>query len=334
VTEFLDACYAAILKQETSIENTITSVNNRAADVLKDKRLIVLAGCGDSYAVADYGKWAFLKVGLNALQISPPEISQIQLSEDCAVIGISASGRSLATIDTLRKAREAKATTIVLTDNAKGTASEFADYVWTTRAGVDSYNISPSSITTTAMAYLLKLAVEFQSMPQSRIHNDINELKHIGKEMLSWAESMGKRIAEVPIRGKPLFMISEGANFAAAQIGMMKFNEYGVFQSTAALTEDYQHHHVLTANQDDGAVLITKSPSKEEDMKYLRALNDTLKMKAFHLFTPEELNLESPLGQAIANSIALQLAAYHNVLKYDPGKKHWREPNVDAFKIY
>ncbi len=334
MTEFLDACYAAILKQETSIENTIAAADDRAVEVLKDKRLIVLTGCGDSYAVADYGKWAFLKVGLNAVQVSPPELSQIQLGEDCAVIGISASGRSLATIDAMKRAKSADAMTIVLTDSTEGAASELADYIWTTRAGVDSYNISPSSITTTAMAYLLKRAGGLQAMPRTRIHNDINRLKRIGKNMLGWAESVGKKIAEVPMRGKPLFMISEGANYAAAQIGMMKFNEYGVFQSTAALTEDFQHHHVLTANQDDGAVLITQSPQKEEDMKYFRALNDTLRMRAFHLFTPQELNLESVLGQAIANSIALQMAAYYNVLKYDSEKKHWKQPNVDAFKIY
>ena len=57
-------------------------------------------------------------------------------------------------------------------------------------------------------------------------------------------------------------------------------------------------------------------------------------MRGFHLFTPESLGLESPLGQTIANSIALQMAAYYNVMEYDPGKEFWKRPNVDAFKIY
>jgi len=334
LTEFLDACYAAIRKQETSIEKTIIAADDRAVDIFNDKRLIVLTGCGDSYAVAEYGRWAFLRVGLNAIAVSPTEIPQIQLDDRCAVIGISASGRSLATIDALKNVKSTEATTIVLTDNEEGNASEFADFVWTTRADVDSYNISPSSITTTAMAYLLKLAVGHQAIPHSGIHNDLNQLKQIGKKLVSWAEDTGKRIAEVPKVGKPLFMISEGANYAAAQVGMMKFNEYGVFQSAAALTEDFQHHNVLTANEGDGAVLITQSPTGERDKRYMRALIDTLRMRAFHLYTPNDLQLESPLGQAIANSIALQMAAYYNILKYDSGKEHWREPNVDAFKIY
>ena len=102
MTEFLDACYDAIKKQETSISETIASVDEKDVDILKDKRLIVLTGCGDSYAVGEYGKWAFLKVGLNAISLSPTEMSKIQLDKNCAVIGVTASGRSLATIEALK----------------------------------------------------------------------------------------------------------------------------------------------------------------------------------------------------------------------------------------
>jgi glucosamine 6-phosphate synthetase-like amidotransferase/phosphosugar isomerase protein len=334
MTEFLDACYEAIKKQETSISETIAAVDNRDADILRDKRLIVLTGCGDSYAVAEYGKWAFLKVGLNAISISPTEMFNLHLDEDCVVIGVTASGRSLATIDSLKVAKSEEATTIVLTDNENGNASALADHVWVTRSGVESHNISPSSITTTAMAYLLKLSVTHQEMPQSRMHNDLEKLKGNGKQLLDWAEKVGKESSKVGIPGKPLYMISDGPNYVAAQIGMMKFNEYGVIQSNAALWEDFQHHYVLTINPGDSAFLVTDSPLDEKDKKYFQAMTATLKMKAFHLFTPETLELESPLGQSIANSIALQMAAYYNVMEHHPEKEFWRKPNVDAFKIY
>lgn len=334
MTEFLDACYAAIRKQETSIANTLAAVNSQNIEILQGKRLIILTGCGDSFAVADYGKWAFLMVGLNAITLSPSELSQVRLDKDYVVIGVSASGRSLATIEALKIAQKAKTTTIVLTDNKDGNASGYVDYVWTTKSGVASYNISPSSITTTAMAYLLRLAAEHQASFQTGMNSDIEVLKSSGKRILEWAEKTGKQIAEIPVVGAPLFMVSEGANYAAAQIGMMKFNEYGILQSMAAQREDFRHHYVLTINRDDGAVLVTDSPSKEEDRRYLDALVDTLKMRGYHLFTPEEIGLQSSLGQAISNSIALQMAAYYNVLKHDSHKEGWRKPNVDAFKIY
>lgn len=334
MTEFLDACYEAIKKQEASISETIASVDDKGADILEDRRLIVLTGCGDSYAAGEYGKWAFLRVGLNAISLSPTEMSRIQLKENDVVIGVTASGRSLATIEALETAKSANATIIVLTDNESGNASALADYLWVTHSGVRTHNISPSSVTTTAMAYLLKLAVKHQKSSKSPMYNDLQRLKDNGKQLLEWAETVGKESSKVGISGKPLYMISHGPNYVAALIGMMKFNEYGVIQSNAALWEDFQHHYVLTMNPGDTAFLVTDSPIGMKEERYFQALTDTLKMKAFHLHTPESLGLASPLGQVIANSIALQMAAYYNVMKYDPGKEFWRKPNVDAFKIY
>jgi fructoselysine-6-P-deglycase FrlB-like protein len=334
MTEFLDACYDSIKKQETSISETIASVDDEGVDILRDKRLIVLTGCGDSYAVGEYGKWAFLKVGLNAISLSPTEMSKIQLDKNCAVIGVTASGRSLATIEALRTAKSENATTIVLTDNESGNATALADHVWVTRSGVESHNISPASITTTAMAYLLQLAVMQQGTSQSRMYDDLQKLKGDGKQLLDWAEKIGKESSKIGIPGKPLYMIAHGPNYVAAQIGMMKFNEYGVIQSNAALWEEFQHHYVLTINPGDSAFLLSDSPIEDKDERYFQVLTDTLKMTAFHLYTPESLGLVSPQGQVIANSIALQMAAYYNVMEYDPGKEFWRKPNVDAFKIY
>ncbi|MFW9888691.1 MAG: SIS domain-containing protein [Candidatus Thorarchaeota archaeon] len=334
MTEFLDACYDAIKKQETSISETIASADDKDADILKDRQLIVLTGCGDSYAVAEYGKWAFLGVGLNAISLSPTEMSRIQLNKDNVVIGVTASGRSLATIEALETAKSANAKTVVLTDNESGNASALADYVWVTQSGMRTHNISPSSVTTTAMAYLLRLAVKHQAAAKSPMHNDLQRLKDNGMRLLEWAETVGRESSKVGVPSKPLYMISHGPNYVAALIGMMKFNEYGVIQSNAALWEDFRHHYVLTINPGDTAFLVTDSPVEERDERYFQALTGTLKMTAFHLHTPENLGLVSPLGQVIANSIALQMAAYYNIMKHDPSKEFWRKPNVDAFKIY
>ncbi|MFX0107282.1 MAG: SIS domain-containing protein [Candidatus Hodarchaeota archaeon] len=334
MTEFLDACYEAIRKQETSISDTIRNVDDVDASLFRRKRHIVLTGCGDSFAVADYGKWAFLKVGLNAIAVSPLTMSYLQLDDDCLVIGVTASGRSIAILDALREAKSSNATTVVLTDNAEGNASSLADYLWVTQSGVVSHNISPSSVTTTAMAYLLKLAVQYHGVSNIGLQHDLDRLAVAGKEIVGWAEEVGNKIAEIISPDSPLYTISDGPNHVAAQIGMMKFNEYSIVHSFAALREDFRHHHVLTINEGDSAVFVSDSPPNAEDKRYLAALSENLGMNSYHLFTPEELLLESPLGQTIANSIALQMAAYYHVIKHDPNKPNWKKPNVDAFKIY
>jgi fructoselysine-6-P-deglycase FrlB-like protein len=261
-------------------------------------------------------------------------ISQVQLDEDCAVIAVSASGRSIATVDALKAAKSANATTLMLTDNPEGKASGYADHVLLTRSGVKGHNISPSSVTTTAMVYLLKLAVKHQEQPDSQISRDLHQLTQVGGKMVDWAEEVGKAISEIVGPEGPLYTISDGPNHVATQIGMMKFNEYSVVHSFAALREDFRHHHVLSINEGDSAVLVSDSPTNDDDGLFFRALVDNLRMRAYHLYAPEDLNLESPLGQTVANSIAFQMAAFHHVMKYDDEKPNWKEPNVNAFEIY
>ncbi|MHA2236046.1 MAG: SIS domain-containing protein [Candidatus Thorarchaeota archaeon] len=332
MTKFLNICYNAIKLQEKSIPQAIAEAEKASEFVLDGRKQIVLVGCGDSYAAADYGRWAFLNVGLNALFVSPDELSHLRLDKDSVVIGITASGRSLTVIDALQRSRKRGASTIVLTDNEEGTASQDADHVWITKSGVETYNTSPSAPTTSAMAYLL--AISSKLGESDGLEHDIQQLKSIGKKMITWTENVGKTISELARPNVPIYLISEGPNHVAAQIGMMKFNEFSILKGIAVLREEFRHHYNLSINDDDIAILISNSPPEPSDAAYMGALTDTLRLKAYHLFTDEGLNLELPLVQAILNMIALQMASYYTVLKFDPNKEWFKKPNVDAFTIY
>ncbi len=334
MTEFLDACYSAIRKQGKAIPETLASVDLKETDIINDAKRIVLVGCGDSYAAAEYGKWAFLKVGLNAISLSPREMSHIALDKRNVVIGITASGRSLATIAALDRAKSKGATTVVLTDDPEGKAVESADRVWTTRSGVNSYNISPSSPTTTAMAYLLKAAGRLANAANGRLHHDVTRLETLGKRLVDWADRKGSAILEMIDVRRPLYLISEGPNYVAAMIGHMKFNEYSLMKSILGRREEVQHHYALSINDKDRAVLVSDNPVTSDDVSYMNVLTKTLKMQAYHLHADDELELLTSLAQTIPNAIALQMAAYHTVLRFDSSKKQWKQPHVDAFKIY
>jgi glucosamine 6-phosphate synthetase-like amidotransferase/phosphosugar isomerase protein len=336
LTEFLDNCYKAIKLQAASIPETLNKVDSKQRDTIADKKLVVFTGCGDSYGVAEYGKWAFQSVGVNAVSLSPPELTRIRQYDGVLVVGISASGRSLATLDALSHAKSESATTVALTDDPEGKASQIVDHLWITHSGVDSYNISPSSPTTTAMAYLLKIAMMIENKPHSKIHEDSVRLgwERVSASMVSWAESVGKEIVQVVDPQKPLFLISDGPNYVAAQIGAMKFNEFSLVKGVSAIREEFQHHHVLSINDNDCGVLITDSPTEVNDENYFKVLTEILKMQVYHLHTPENVQLLSTLGQAIANTIALQMASYYTVLKFNPEKQRFKLPHAEAFKIY
>ncbi len=334
LTEFLKKNYEGIMKQENGIANTIRSVLKEERYALDDKRLVVLLGAGDSYAVADFGRWAFLSVFKNAIAISATELPYLKLDEGCLVIGITASGRSLATIAALEMAKEEGAATIVLTDNPEGSANETADRIWLTKSGVDTYNISPTAPTTCAMAYLLKIAEMVHAIPRSRLHNDAYRLTQNGPDILKWAKNVGPMIAGQIRIDKPLYFVSEGPNYIAAQLGMMKFNEHSLVKGIAAFREEFQHHWNLSIIDDDQAIFITDSPTTEKDSMYLDVMTKTLHMQTYHLHAPDELHLESALGQSIANTIALQMAMYHYVKTINPQKERFKLPHAEAFKIY
>lgn len=332
MTEFLETCYAAIRMQEKSIARAITAVDDTSISVLEDKKQIVLVGCGDSYAVADFGRWAFLNLGLNVQSVSPDETRHLHIDQDTVVIGITASGRSLATIDALQRAKSRRATIVVLTDDAEGAASQEADHVWDTNSGVVTYNTSPSAPTTAAMAYLLEISSKAGS--DEKLSDDIQKLKNAGKEIVTWAEKEGKNISQLTSPNVPIYLISDGPNHVAAQIGMMKFDEFSILKGIAAIREEFCHHYNISVNDGESAVLISNSPKRPSDDAFLDILRGPLKMRACHLFTDDALNLELPLVQTISNTIALQMASYFTVLKYNPDKESFKLPHAEAFKIY
>jgi len=332
MTEFLDSCFDAIKVQEMSIADTIRSVDSVGNSDIEGKR-IILIGAGDSYAVSDYGKWVFRAIGLDAISLSPPESIHLPINSDTLVIGVTASGRSRSTLAALQQVKERGAETIVLTDDPEGKASEETSKLWVTRAHVDSYNVSPASPTSTAMAYLLTIASQLSSPLQERLQDDINQLSKIGTKMVDWAEYEGKKIAKIVTPGPPLYMISDGPNHVAAQVGMMKFNEFAVVKGFAALREDFCHHQNLSIDDEDQAILIT-GKKNEDDERYMEVLTEVLNMEVYHLHVPEEFGLKTALAQTIPNTIALQMGSHFTVRQYKPDMEWFRMPHAKAFKIY
>ncbi len=333
MTGFYNIIHSCIRQQASAIPNTLKNVDGKNLDALQGKKLI-FTGCGDSYAVADYGRWAFRQLDLDASVLSPSEVPLVPIRKDTVVIGVTASGRSVETIAALGYARKNGASTVVLTDDRDGRASGKADHIWETKSGVSTYNTSPSAPTTCAMAYLMKLSALQCGDTSSDVFRDIRQLENSCTNIVEWARGTGKELAAITKEKQIIYLISEGANYVAAQLGMMKFNEYSIIKGVSVLREEFRHHCNLSVKDGDPVILISDAPTDERDRTYIRVLSDTLKMKHSHLFCPESLQLTTPFGQAIANTIALQLAAYHSAKSVDPKKKGFRIPHAEAFKIY
>jgi hypothetical protein len=151
--------------------------------------------------------------------------------------------------------------------------------------------------------------------------------------MIDWAEHEGKIIGKLVTPGPPLYMISDGPNHVATQIGMMKFNEFAVVKGFAALREDFCHHQNLSIEDGDQAIVVT-GKRDDDDERYMNVLTDVLNMQAYHLHVPESLGLKTALAQTIPNTIALQMGSHFAVRRYKPDMEWFRMPHAKAFKIY
>jgi fructoselysine 6-phosphate deglycase len=238
------------------------------------------------------------------------------------------------TIDAVKYAREKGAKAVALTDDPDGPICKDVDEIWATKSGVSTYNTSPSAPSTAAMVFMLTLVSYMNGEHSEVLMNDISQFRKQGRRLIERAQEQGQKIAEIVDSSELVYLVGEGPNHIAAQIGMMKFDEYSLVKGIAAKTEEFRHHYNLSIKDNEPAVVITHSPPNEEDSVYLRVIGDTLQMKVYQLYSPEQLKLKSFLAQAIPNMIALQFAAYYNALRLDPNKSGFREPHASSFKIY
>lgn len=332
LTKFLEDTYKVMETQGQGLISTLESVKIERQEALLHQDHIILTGCGDSYAVADYGKWLFLQMGVPSISISPTELGKVPLNSDSTVIGITASGRSLTTVKALAYAKERDAYTIALTDNSEGKVNEMVHELWLTQSGAESYDIVPTAPTTMAMVYLMGLAKVLDKT--EKLERDCERIREIMTRGVLWAKTEGEKISEMLSPEGLIYLISEGVGFIAANIGMMKFNEYAIMRSHTVLKEEFRHHGNLPTKKDDTIILITETPITNSDERYIRVIKETLKLNAEMIHTPLDLKIETSFAQTILNTIALQYAAYHNVMRYNPKMEWFKLPNAKAFNIY
>lgn len=280
--------------------------------------------------MAEYGALLLQELGIHAIALTPPVVNRLPISTGDLLVGITASGRSLSTIDALEYAREKRVTSVVLTDNPDGSAANLAETVWTTVSGVDTYDIIPTAPTTTAMAFLLALG----SRLDDRLDQGIEKLLEYLPSMMDWAESRGKEIAGRIRLDGIVCLLSEGANMVAAHIGMMKLNESALVRGVVVLREEFEHHGNLPAREEDFVILISDTLNNEKDFQYMQVLTERIELQAYNLHLPERYQIAEPTVQALGNTIAMQMMGYYLILEHNRSMEWFRMPNAKAFRIY
>ncbi len=105
---------------------------DRIVDILSRKKRIYVYGKGSSGIVGTEMKIRFMRIGVNMEAIADEHImkmNSVLLDEECAVIGISVSGKTEAVMESLKIAKKCGAKVILMTAHAEKRYSEFCDEV-------------------------------------------------------------------------------------------------------------------------------------------------------------------------------------------------------------
>lgn len=147
-----DSCYDIFNKRirdiAIALENTKSVLNaeniEKAANVVKDARRIVIFGLGNSASVAVDAQHKFLRAGLDAIAYCDNHMQAIaasHLHKGDVAIGVSHSGASIDVVDALKTAREAGAKTICITNFGESPINEHSDIILNTRSDETKYSI-------------------------------------------------------------------------------------------------------------------------------------------------------------------------------------------------
>jgi DNA-binding MurR/RpiR family transcriptional regulator len=108
-----------------------------AVDAVREAKRVEIYGIGSSAPIAEDAQYRMLRIGLDVRAVTDSHIQAISASRcdpEVATLTISHSGATHETVTATRLAREAGATTIVITNFARSPIRAYADIVLTTMA--------------------------------------------------------------------------------------------------------------------------------------------------------------------------------------------------------
>lgn len=114
-----------------------TGALEAAVEAVRKAKRVEIYGIGSSAPIAEDAQYRMLRIGLDVRAVTDSHIQAISASRcdpDVATLTISHSGATHETVTATRLAREAGATTIVITNFARSPIRAYADIVLTTMA--------------------------------------------------------------------------------------------------------------------------------------------------------------------------------------------------------
>jgi glucosamine--fructose-6-phosphate aminotransferase (isomerizing) len=239
-------------------------------DLLRRAKRVVVVACGTSYHAGLVGKyameeWARLPVETDVA--SEYRYRNAVLGPDDLVIGITQSGETADTLAAMRRAREAGATVLAVTNVMGSQATRDADGVLYTRAGLEiGVAATKTFLCQVALMYMiaLRLAELRGTLPAERRRELVADLKRMPELVARVVESVGaqvERAAEQHFEDVFFLYLGRHLGLPVALEGALKLKEISYVATDAYAAGEMKHGPIALLDERTPVVVVaTDSP--------------------------------------------------------------------------
>lgn len=327
-----------IHEQPEALKKTISprldakgQINLEIFDKIDPKTIqrIEIIGCGTAYHAGLYGKK--LLENLASLPVEPLVASEYRYQKNFTdqhtlVIAVSQSGETADTLGALKKAKQAGAQTLAITNVVGSSITRLADAVLYTWAGPEIGVCSTKAYTTQLAIFgllALDLARRRKQISADFYQSAIDNLANIGAKLTKILknQTIYQPIAKAIKNQTSAFYIGRGMDAYLAMEGALKLKEISYIHTEAFPAGELKHGTIALITPKTPVIVVATEPtlfdkikSNIEELK-ARGAQIILISKSAELAKLADFVIDIPavdlIESALVSALPMQLLAYH-----------------------
>lgn len=327
-----------IHEQPEALKKTISSrldakgqINLEIFDKIDPKTIqrIEIIGCGTAYHAGLYGKK--LLENLASLPVEPLVASEYRYQKNFTdqhtlVIAVSQSGETADTLGALKKAKQAGAQTLAITNVVGSSITRLADAVLYTWAGPEIGVCSTKAYTTQLAIFgllALDLARRRKQISADFYQSAIDNLANIGTKLTKILknQTIYQPIAKAIKNQTSAFYIGRGMDAYLAMEGALKLKEISYIHTEAFPAGELKHGTIALVTPKTPVIVVATEPtlfdkikSNIEELK-ARGAQIILISKSAELAKLADFVIDIPavdlIESALVSALPMQLLAYY-----------------------
>lgn len=327
-----------IHEQPEAIKKTISprldangQINLEIFDKIKPKAIkrIEIIGCGTAYHAGLYGKKLLenlANIPVEAIVASEYRYQKNFTDKHTLVIAVSQSGETADTLGALKKAKQAGAQTLAITNVVGSSITRLADAVIYTWAGPEIGVCSTKAYTTQLAIFALlalDLAKRREQISTDFYHSAIDNLTNLPAKLAQILknQTIYSKIAKAIAHQTSAFYIGRGMDAYLAMEGALKLKEISYIHTEAFPAGELKHGTIALIAPKTPVIVVATEPalfdkikSNIEELK-ARGAQIILISKSAELAKLADFTIEIPTVDLVESSLVaalpMQLLAYY-----------------------